>query len=85
MPRNTTRLPRTIPFGRLAELRARPDANLIAYTMGAGIFDDCRLKLYASREALRVFCQDGSDHHALVKELVSALLIENRNHQRPAP
>lgn len=76
------RLPRTIPFGRIGDLRSRPDADLIAYTIPARTFADFRLKRYASRKALEAFCRDGSSHHALVKRPVHPSMLVNRNTQR---
>lgn len=78
------RLPRSIPMGRLGELRSRPDADLIAYTVGKGLFDEVTLTRYKSREALEAFCKDGSRHHALVKVPTCPTRMVNKNTQRPA-
>lgn len=75
-------LPRTLPLGRLADLRARPDAELIAYTIPVGLFAEYRLTRYASRRALEAFCRDGSAHHALVKTPTPADHVTNSNVQR---
>lgn len=76
------KLPRTVPFGRLGELRARPDSDLIAYSFGGGLMGDARVKVYASRAALEAFCKPGSNHHALIKHGVAARLLTNRNTER---
>ena len=81
---NDDKLPRRVPLGRLGELRSRPDAHLIAYTVGKGLFDEVTLTVYKSREALEAFCKDGSRHHALVKTPVCQTRLVNRNTQRPA-
>ena len=77
-------LPRYVSLGRMPELRERPDADRIAYTLGPGSFDDYTLKRYASRKALEAFCKDGSRHHALVKTVVAPSMLVNRNTQRTA-
>ena len=73
----------TIPFGRLSELRTRPDADRIAYTVPAGIFQDYRWKVYASRAAMLAFAKAGSNHHALIKTPTRPGMIINRNTQIP--
>lgn len=75
--------PKTCPLGRLDELRSRPGAYLVAYTVGPSIFDDYRIRKYNSRAQLRAFCKPGSKHHALVKDRVRGNLLSNRNTQRP--
>jgi len=78
------KLPRRVHLGRLDAIRSRPDAHLIAYTLGVGIFDEVTLTRYKSREALEAFCKDGSRHHALVKVPTCQTRMVNRNTQRPA-
>ena len=78
------KLPLRVPLGRLDELRTRPDAHLIAYSLGKGIFDEVTLTVYKSRKALEAFCKDGSRHHALVKTPTKPNFMVNRNTQRPA-
>lgn len=77
-----TKLPKFCPMGRLSDLASHPDADLIAYTVGNGFFDDYAIKRYASRAALEAFCKDGSRHHALIKRRVSAGMLFNRNVQQ---
>jgi len=72
-----------VPFGRLDDLRSRPDAELIAYTVGRSWDSNYRITVYASRKALEAFCRAGSQHHALVKRDVDGTMIVNRNTQRP--
>lgn len=84
MTTTADKLPRHVPLGRLDELRTRPDAHLIAYSLGKGIFDEVTLTVYKSRKALEAFCRDGSRHHALVKTPTKPNFIVNRNTQRPA-
>lgn len=72
---------KTIPLGRLDELRSQPNADCIAYT-AYGF--DAIIKRYASRKALEAFCKDGSAHHALVKTSVHQSMLVNRNTQRVA-
>jgi hypothetical protein len=76
------KLPKFCPMGRLSDLASRADADLIAYTVGAGFAADYAIKRYASRAALEAFCRDGSKHHALVKRRVSASMLVNRNVER---
>ena len=66
-----------IPFGRLDDLRQRPDAERMAYTIPQGTFGDYRVKTYASRKALIAFCKPGSRHHALIKTPQSADQLEH--------
>lgn len=80
----TSKLPKFLPAGRLSDLSAHPDADLIAYTVGAGWSADYAIKRYTSRAALEAFCKDGSKHHALVKRPVSGSMLTNRNTQRIA-
>lgn len=75
---------KTIPFVRIEELRALPNAELLAYTLGKGLFDDCKVTTYKSRQALEAFCKDGSSHHAVIKTPTHPSMITNRNTQRPA-
>lgn len=77
------KLPRRLPLGRLDELRSRPDAHLIAYSLGKGLFDEVALTRYKSREALEAFCKDGSRHHALMKVPACPTRMVNKNTQRP--
>lgn len=60
-------IPKSIPFGRLNDLRSRADADLIAYKPGVGSLDDFVLKRYASRAALESFLKNPGAWHALVK------------------
>jgi hypothetical protein len=69
------------PVGRLAEVQAVPDADLLAYTVQGY---DVKLTRYASRAALEAFCKDGSTHHAVVKAPVDPNMMTNRNVQRPS-
>lgn len=74
-------LPQSIPFGRMDDIRKRPDADRIAYWEPGGVFSDYRLKKYASRDAMKPFLK--GSHHALVKDRVESSMIINRNLQRP--
>ena len=44
-----------VPFGRLNELKQRPDAELLLYKPGRGAFDDYRVIRFATRKALEAF------------------------------
>lgn len=44
-----------IPFGRIPELRARPDADLLLLKPGNGVFDDWKVIRFATRKALEAF------------------------------
>jgi hypothetical protein len=63
--------PQSIPFGRIPDLRSRPDAELIALKPGRGAFDDYRVKRYASRLALETFLRTPGTWYALVKTPVA--------------
>ena len=78
------KLPQSVPFGRLNELRARPDASLIAYLIPSALLDECRLKRYASRLALTTFLKQGGNWHALVKDSVDLNMLTCRNLQYPS-
>lgn len=72
---------KTIPLGRIDELRSQPDADCIAYTVYGF---DAIIKRYASRKALETFCKAGSAHYALIKTPVHQSMLVNRNTQRVA-
>jgi len=44
-----------LPFGRLSELKNRPDADLLLLKSGKGIFSDCKIIKFSSRKALEEF------------------------------
>lgn len=44
-----------VPFGRLAELKTRPDANLLLTKPGNGIFDDYKVITFSTRQQLEEF------------------------------
>lgn len=46
---------RLVPFGRLLELRTRPDANLLLTKAPKGVFNDYKVIRFASRKALEEF------------------------------
>lgn len=48
------KLPASVPFGRLAELRLaeHPLADRIGLDYGRGVFSDVRVKVFSSRETL---------------------------------
>lgn len=68
-----------VPLGRIPELRARPDADRIGYTMPDRMFGDARVTVYNSRSALLAFCK--GRHHALVKTPTDRNMIVNPNAQ----
>ena len=71
------------PVGRLDDLRARPDAELLAYTVQGSFGETARVTAYKSRKALETFCKAGSAHHALVKTPKHPNMMTNRNTERP--
>lgn len=77
------KLPSSVPFGRLNELRAHPEASLVAYLVPSGLFTDYRLKRYASRLALETFLKRGGNWHALVKTPVDPNMLTCPNLQHP--
>lgn len=72
---------RFIPFGRLDDLRARPDADRIGVSPGRSWDSDYSWTVYASRAAMLAFCK--GEHHTLVKDPTPADRVTNRNYQRP--
>lgn len=68
-------IPKTIPFGRISDIRNHPDAQLIAIKPGRGAFDDCIVKRYASRLALETFLRNGGAWYALVKTPVQQSML----------
>ena len=78
-PQDMDKLPKTIPTGRLDEIRARDDAERIAYTLSGILGETATLRRFASRKALECFCKDGSALHALVKTPVARCMLVNRN------
>lgn len=68
-----------VPLGRLAELHARQNAHLLAYTVAGW---DAKVTTYKSRAALEAFCKDGSRHHAVMKAYTEPCMITNHNTQR---
>lgn len=79
-----TRRHGVIQAGRLDDLRSRPDADRIAYTVSRHMLHDYPWKVYASRAALLAFAKPDSAHHALIKDVVEPNMLTNRNTQRPA-
>ena len=63
-------IPKTIPFGRIHDLRTLPDAGLIALKPGRGVMDNFLVKRYASRLALETFLRTPGGWFALVKTAV---------------
>ena len=76
-------LPKSIPLGRLNELRSRPDAELIAYRHGRGLFDDCGLLKFKSRKALEAFLKNDGPLQALVKTPTERNMLVHPCYQRP--
>jgi len=70
-----------VPFGRLMDLLDRPDADRLGFKRGKGIFDDCRVVCYASRDMLREVCRLTLDLDldrqvvALVKDKVAPNMV----------
>lgn len=65
-------------LGRLDDLRKRPDADRIGYTIRNGV-DACPT-VYKSRTALKAFAK--GSHHALIKDPVPRNMLINPNFQR---
>jgi hypothetical protein len=78
------KLPKSVPIGRIDDLKARDDAHLIAYTVSDRTMTfDVKVTRYASRKALAAFVREGSRHYALVRDVVDhPSKITNRNLQR---
>lgn len=64
-------------MGRIGDLRARPDADRIGYTIRG--LDACPT-VYKSRAALKAFAK--GSHHALIKDPVPRNMVINPNFQR---
>lgn len=75
-------IPKTIPFGRIPDLRSHPDANLIALKPGREVFTDCTVKRYASRLALETFLQRPGAWYALVKTPTERNMVTNPAFQK---
>lgn len=75
----------TIPFGRINDLRSRPDAHLIAVRPGKGVTDDYIVKRYTSRKALETFLRKPGDWHALVKNEVDPRMVANPAFEKAKP
>lgn len=69
------KLPKTIPFGRVSELRSLPDAAFIAVKPGRGAFDECHVKRYSSRLALETFLRNPGGWYALLKNEVHPSML----------
>lgn len=68
-------IPKTIPLGRIDDLRNRPDADRIAVCPGRGAFDEYRVKRYASRAALESFLRNPGQWYAVRKNRVPQSLV----------
>ena len=64
MKHNT--LPKTSPLGRLDELRSRPEAELIAFIPGRGLFSEHLLRKFRTRRTMEVFLNKTEGWNALM-------------------
>ena len=81
---HSMKLPQSVPFGRLDDLRTRPDADLITYRMGSGAWiTDCELVKFKSRKALEAFLKNDGPLHALVKTPTDRNMLIHPCYQRP--
>jgi len=70
-----TSLPKYIAFGRISDLRGRPDSHLIAIKTPEGIFGDYQVKRYGSRLALETFLKNPGRWNAIIYTPVHKNLI----------